>query len=153
MDCRDVAAHTYKWYRIIDRSRMVASVEVSDDCNSCDDKEECSGYEVNGACDHEVEVPIKFEVCGVCRGKGTHVNPSIDGNGISPEEFDQDPEFYQEYRRGSYDVECYECKGERVVPAIDELRAGKELSEKINKHIYDVAQAGIDDARAARMGY
>lgn len=63
--------------------------------------------------------PANFEVCGRCRGVGSHVNPSVDGNGLSREDFEQDPGFMEDYFAGVYDVECYTCKGARVVPVID----------------------------------
>ena len=70
--------------------------------------------------DHEgvhrrIEHPAHNEVCGLCAGKGSHVNPSIDAEGISSEEFDEDPGFREDYFRGVYDVSCYECGGKRVV--------------------------------------
>lgn len=71
--------------------------------------------------DNEVEysLPAKFEVCSRCHGTGSHVNPSIDGNGISPEEFDEDPDFEESYFRGDYDVCCEKCHGTRVVSVAD----------------------------------
>jgi hypothetical protein len=69
----------------------------------------------------EVKFPAKYEVCDRCEGKGKHVNPAIDGNGLSREDFDEaGPEFFEDYMSGVYDVTCYECKGERVVLVIDE---------------------------------
>ena len=62
-----------------------------------------------------VSFPAHYEVCSRCRGEGKHVNPSIDGHGISPEEFAEDPDFEEAYFRGDYDVTCGECKGMRVV--------------------------------------
>lgn len=65
------------------------------------------------------EIPFEWEVCGTCRGKGQHVNPSIDAHGITAEEWDQwSYEEQEEYRNGYYDVPCYECKGRRVSPAL-----------------------------------
>lgn len=58
-------------------------------------------------------VGIKYEVCDLCSGKGTHVNPSIDAGGFDPHE---DDEYEERYFSGSYDVSCSECKGRRVVP-------------------------------------
>lgn len=55
------------------------------------------------------------EVCRRCDGEGKHVNPSIDGNGISPEEFAEDPDFEEAYFSGQYDVQCEECRGEKVI--------------------------------------
>jgi hypothetical protein len=63
-----------------------------------------------------VEIPLRFEVCPVCDGKGKHVNPSIDSHGISADEFAEDPDFARAYFRGRYDVPCNGCGGRRVVP-------------------------------------
>ena len=82
--------------------------------------------------EEEVWFPIKFEVCDMCRGKGSHVNPSVDGNGISPEEFSEDPDFADAYFGGLYDVQCYECGGEKVVAVIDEESVKRHYPEKLD---------------------
>jgi hypothetical protein len=68
--------------------------------------------------DDETERPVKcrYEVCDICNGKGTHVNPSIDCGGLTSEDFDEDPDFAECYFDGMFDVTCYGCKGKRVVP-------------------------------------
>lgn len=66
----------------------------------------------------EVKLPHTREICPTCDGKGSHVNRNIDGNGISPEEFAEDPEFEEAYFEGRYDVTCEECKGEKIVPQV-----------------------------------
>lgn len=66
------------------------------------------------------DLPIKFHVCHTCKGKGTHVNPSIDGHGLTHEDFDNDPDFRDDYFGGRYDVTCSDCEGQRVMPEIDE---------------------------------
>lgn len=83
---------------------------VQCDCGYCQDEE---GYVT-------LSFPCRFVVCDTCGGKGSHVNPSIDAHGITQEEFDEDPEFRENYFSGAYDVPCYECHGKRVVPEIDE---------------------------------
>lgn len=72
--------------------------------------------------DEEHLLPGKFQVCTRCRGVGMHVNPAVDGNGISPDEFAQDPDFEESYFRGDYDVQCEACHGERVVAVPDLAR-------------------------------
>ena len=109
-------------------------------------------------------LPGKYEVCDRCRGKGTHVNPSIDEHGITQEEFDQDPGFQEDYMSGVYDVQCYECKGERVVMVIDrELmvdhprvrlgrwRGGSRTRARILARIDDAAQADWEYEQMCRM--
>ena len=65
------------------------------------------------------DLPAKFEVCPTCEGKGKHVNPSIDDNGITGQDFAEDPDFEENYRSGTYDVQCYECHGSNVIPVVD----------------------------------
>ena len=60
-------------------------------------------------------VPSKYEVCDGCSGKGSHVNPAIDGHGISGEEWAEwDDDERDAYRDGRYDVVCEDCNGKRV---------------------------------------
>jgi hypothetical protein len=64
----------------------------------------------------EKQHPFVWEVCPTCRGKGYHVNPSIDADGLTGEDFAEDPDLAETYFSGGYDVVCYECDGKRVVP-------------------------------------
>ena len=71
--------------------------------------------------EYEEELPTKMEVCGGCRGNGTHVNRNIDGNGITSSEWAEwDEEEKDNYMSGAYDVTCEDCGGLRVVPTVDE---------------------------------
>jgi hypothetical protein len=95
-------------------------------------------------------VPIRFEVCNVCDGRGEYVNPSIDSHGITRDEMDDlGEEFFDDYRSGVYNIPCGLCKGDRVVP-VPSVPAHKS------------AIAGDEDARyvyaqeremEVRMGY
>lgn len=76
------------------------------------------GFEKDGT-EVEYDLPARFEVCTRCQGAGSHVNPSIDGNGLTHEDFAEDPDFAESYFRGDYDVQCSVCKGTRVVPVPD----------------------------------
>lgn len=145
MDHRDLAAMTDKWYKRIDENRKVAIVELpcGDDC------EWCGG----GGCEEEVEIPIKYEVCQTCDGKGRHVNPSIDSHGISAEEFYEDPDFGEDYFSGVYDVPCCECGGLRVVPEIDEENASPELIDRYYDHVNSLHRYAAEEAYIRRMGY
>lgn len=78
----------------------------------------------------EVELPAKYEVCDRCRGEGKHVNPAIDGNGISRDAFDEDPDFGEGYFRGDYDVNCEECGGRTTVLVVDEAACKRDGLEK-----------------------
>lgn len=77
---------------------------------------DCKDYE---GVDIEEELPMKWGVCHVCDGKGKHVNPSIDAGGLSAEDFHDDPDFAEDYMRGTYDVTCNGCNGRTTVPVVD----------------------------------
>ena len=94
MDHRDVAAAQRRDVEFVEKRMMLKYLPGSPD---------------------EFDVPAKFDVCGTCDGKGSHVNPGIDSNGITSDEMWQDPEFAEDYFRGVYDVPCYECHGRRVI--------------------------------------
>jgi hypothetical protein len=36
---------------------------------------------------NELSIPAHFEVCPRCEGEGSHVNPAVDGNGLTAEDF------------------------------------------------------------------
>lgn len=88
-----------------------------------------------------VEIPARYEVCGRCMGKGSHVNPAIDGNGITMEEWHNEwsHEEQEAYMSGRYDVGCYECHGNRVVPVADEKTASQEQLDQYNEYCEMVA--------------
>lgn len=58
---------------------------------------------------------LEREVCPTCNGEGSHVNPSIDSQGLSADDFAEDPDFAEDYIRGTYDIPCKECNGLRVI--------------------------------------
>ena len=60
----------------------------------------------------------KWAICSLCDGNGKHVNPSIDCGGITQDEFDEDPDFRDDYFSGRYDVQCKACEGTGKVRTI-----------------------------------
>lgn len=82
-------------------------------------------------------LPYKNCVCPRCRGEGTHTNPSIDGNGLTREDFDDDPDFREDYMSGMYDVVCWQCKGEKVIKVPDMDRMTDEQRKKHQSDIDD----------------
>lgn len=70
----------------------------------------------------------RWEICDRCRGHGKHVNPNVDGHGLSREDFDEDPDFAENYFSGMYDVSCHDCGGlGRVkVPIVSRLSFGEK---------------------------
>ena len=106
--------------------------------------------------DEFFEFPCKFEVCPTCEGKGKHVNPNIDRNGLSAEDFDQDPDFQDAYMSGRYDVQCYECHGDRVVPEVDEDRLNEQQKvwfACLQDLLEEEADYAYDRAKEIEMGY
>lgn len=143
-DCRDAATYEKRWWH---------GGEIKDDCVVLPVSGE-ENYVLNiGDLDVEIEandipeelrVRFAWEVCRVCRGNGHHVNPSIDAHGITWQEFDDDPEFEEEYRSGFYNVTCYECKGLRVLPSevvscdrMDVFGPYLEAVSEVNDSYYD----------------
>ena len=129
MDRRDTA-HRERWWGHIDKHRMVTTVTILED----DDE---------GDYEEDIEAAIEFEVCDLCNGKGTHVNPSIDSHGLSADDFAEDPDFAESYFSGGYDVRCALCQGDRVVPVLvdDEIRAKVEAVLAANREIDQMMEA------------
>lgn len=50
-------------------------------------------------------------ICPACSGNGTCVNPAIDANGLTAEDFADDPDFAEAYFDGAYDEACRACAG------------------------------------------
>ena len=119
-DPRTRAARRGTWYNSFDESQMMVQVAIEDE-----DGEEF--FEL---------LPVKFEVCGTCAGRGSHVNPSIDCNGLTSDDFYDDPDFEEDYFSGRHDVTCYECGGKRVSPVVDEGR----LSDNNRKVLQDLEE-------------
>lgn len=85
----------------------------------------------------EVSLPSYKEVCSNCHGEGKHVDRAIDGNGLSREDFDEDPDFAESYFAGDYDVTCEECHGLRVVDVVDEEACQRQGKGEMLQRYYD----------------
>ncbi len=79
--------------------------------------------------EEQFETKIEFHVCDLCSGKGKHVNPSIDAQGLGSEDFAEDPDFLQDYMSGAYDVACFKCNGKRVMPVVLDKQVGSKIEE------------------------
>lgn len=134
MDARDAATlgHLFEF----EEDRMIITFEYEDD----------EGEMI------AVELPAKFEVCPLCNGKGSHVNPSIDAHGLTSEDFDNDPNFREDYFSGVYDQDCNECHSKRVVPVPSDL-SNKEDLVRFEKLLQDEAQYRREIAYEMKMGY
>jgi predicted methyltransferase len=102
--------------------------------------------------DFEVFLPSKRVVCPACDGKGYYVNPNIDGNGISPLEFDEDPEFKENYLSGLYDVRCETCQGENVIQIVDMDKLTPKMRENLQRNWQQEAAHRRECEAERRMG-
>lgn len=100
----------------------------------------------------EVKLPTVWEVCHVCNGEGKHVNPSIDCNGLTQDDFDSDPDFAEEYMAGTYDVTCNCCQGRTTVQAVDWDRLTPAQSKAYRKQLDDDALNRAEHLAELRMG-
>lgn len=112
--------------------------------------------------EEEHELPAKYVVCGRCDGHGSHLTPSIGEHAYSAEEFNEsfDDEEAQEYctRGGIYDIQCVECKGNKVVSVVDETHLSEEqkkIYELFQKQEEERLKSEREDAamRRAECGY
>lgn len=90
--------------------------------------------------------------CGLCNGRGVHVNPSIDSHGISSEEFAEDPDFFSEYVNGMYDVSCYECNGTGASFEIDRKRTDSAALRAAREIFREEEEYRAECAAERRMG-
>ena len=88
-----------------------------------------------------LRVSVSYQVCSLCEGHGSHVNPNVDYNGLTEEDM-HDYEFMEDYHSGRYDVTCGQCNGRNVEPVI-------EFPEALEKWLNDRYEE--DDADYAEM--
>lgn len=162
MDSRYVARNTRRWYSSIDQSRSKAVVSIDDLdelLESADDPETLlADLQQHMDDDGEIWIPVKFGVCPLCEGKGTHVNPNVDSHGICSDEWNEMGfEGQEAYMSGTYDITCYECGGRNVVPVpLDEkhlTKAQKDLLKLISDRQQADEAYAMECAAERRMGY
>jgi hypothetical protein len=90
-------------------------------------------------------VPVKMEVCPSCEGFGRYVNPNIDRDGLTQEDFDEDPDFKDSYLNGVYDITCKHCNGSKVIPVIDVNQIHGELKAKVEKYLDYIREQEEDE--------
>ena len=103
----------------------------------------------------ELVLPAKFEVCPRCSGSGSHVNPAIDGHGITSEEWngpDWDDDSREMYLSGGYDVPCHRCDGKRVIEILDRDKATQAELVIYDDHVREIAALEAEEAWERRMG-
>ena len=112
MDKRD-HMDSERWWEGIspNRTKVTLRFDIPSGELACDEDDD-SDFENRGPDWYYIE----WVVCGGCEGRGQYVNPSIDSHGLTREDFDQDPEFHEDYVSGVYNIPCDLCKGRSVVP-------------------------------------
>jgi hypothetical protein len=136
VDRRVMAANHQSMFKSIDSNQMKAVVKYSE----WDDEDDTEII-------HEIEMPIKWEVCGLCNGRGAHVNPNIDYNGLTAEDFAEDPDFAENYFSGRYDQTCNECCGRTTVPVID----NNCLTKEQKSHLENIEKESQEQAEYERL--
>lgn len=99
----------------------------------------------------ELELPTRMEVCGRCAGLGVHDHPAF-SNGISQDEFEDDPDFAEDYRRGVYDVPCERCGGANVEAVVDEEACAPDLLEAYWRHVEELSSLRRMEEAERRAG-
>jgi hypothetical protein len=129
------------------------------DCNYYRDHRNCRPAEIPKVyvCDEEgfdveIELPWKWGVCPVCEGKGSHVNPAIDCNGLTAEDFADDPDFAESYFKGHFDQPCNLCRGRTTIPIVDEERLTPEEKEAYEEHLRCEDDGRAEQIAEMRMG-
>lgn len=120
----------------VDEDRMVMIVELIDDDGD----------------EYEAELPIKFDVCGRCMGKGSHTNPNIGAITSEEWESDWDYEERERYVSGVYDVPCEECDGRRVMSVIDEKLCSPDNLQRYYDYLNDMADLRREEDMERRYG-
>jgi hypothetical protein len=93
-------------------------------------------------------VHIKYDVCGLCNGHGSVVNPSIDSGGLN--QYDMEPEEWEHYWNGGYDIPCPCCHGNRVEPVVDRDKNDPVTNKAIDEYEqgrYECEQERLSEIR------
>jgi len=105
----------------------------------------------------EMELPAHWEICHRCRGEGSHTNPSIDGHGISAEEWngpDWDEDEKETYLSGGYDVACEAgCIGGKVLVVDEEQCKLEPLKSLLEAYYTQENDRARDEAADRRTHY
>lgn len=99
----------------------------------------------------EFEIPTKYEVCGRCGGTGVHDHPAF-SDGITADDFAEDPDFREDYYRGHYDVTCEQCGGLRVELVPDYESMTTEQIRMVESHFGAIADMEAEYEAERRMG-
>jgi len=88
---------------------------------------------------YQLMLPSKKIVCSRCRGSGKHVNPNIDGHGITSDEMEElGRDFQEDYLSGVYDVQCEECNGSNVIDVVDVDALTNKMRSRYNDALSEI---------------
>lgn len=160
MDHRYLAKALSKWWQSYDKTRRLVKVSFSEIIIKAEELGEDIDKETLKLLDEDecALLPFEFVVCSTCNGDGTHTNPDIDSHGITADEWNRDWSFedQENYMSGFYDIQCYNCGGDKVIPEIVEERLTKDkkkLVRLLDKHRQEEIDRIKDRHHEVSMGY
>lgn len=106
---------------------MEISLEVR--CDEHNIPEECACDEADkngGDCSTTITLPARWDVCPNCDGHGKVDHPAF-SNGWTAYDRAEDPDGFEAYMAGAYDVACPVCKGRTTIKVADENQAEPAL--------------------------
>ena len=92
-------------------------------------------------------------ICPVCDGDGKTVNPAIDANGLTADDFADDPDFADDYLGGVYDIACRACNGTGKLRKSDKARLAEAAADRRLAAMEDGDFEGYSVAHDYRWGY
>lgn len=97
----------------------------------------------------EVELPLRWEICGTCSGAGTS---SAYLGAFTSDDMADDPEFACDYMNGEYDRQCDVCHGSGKVQVVDEDRLSPELLKQYEEAVTEEMNYRAEVEMERRMG-
>ncbi len=85
--------------------------------------------------ENEIKYTHKWAICNECNGEGSELRSGLKGVDVTDMILD-DPDFYDEYIGGKYDVACSSCKGSGKFKTY-EVDIYTTNSEKITRFMED----------------
>jgi excinuclease UvrABC ATPase subunit len=67
----------------------------------------------------QIDFPTVRINCPNCKGSGFTLDPRLQGHVYTFEDIQDDPEFFEDMRHGTYDVPCSECEGSGRTDGVD----------------------------------
>lgn len=101
----------------------------------------------------EIELPTRWEICPDCRGEGAR---AFGGEAFTGSEWAEachdDPDFAEDYMRGTYDRTCDDCGGSGKIKVVDHDRLTPEQAKAWDEQCQDLREMREEEAMERRMG-